>query len=397
MKRFLAMVVVLLALSAAAAGGLAWRELGRFRGARFGSPDEKVVEVPSGASARSVARMLAREGVLSDGRRAEWYVRWRALALRERRPFRAGEYGFTGPLTPDEVLERLYRGDVKLHRFTVPEGLRMDEIAEIVGRSGLARSDDFLAVARDPAVARRLGLPYPTLEGFLFPDTYAFPRGAGARAIAEAMVARFQAEWAKADPARKPGVALALGPAATLASIVEKETGQPDERPRISCVFHNRLRLGMRLGTDPTVMYATMLRTGRWSKNITKADLLAPHPYNTYTTGGLPPGPIASAGAAALRAALAPDDCTDLYFVSRNDGTHEFCPDLACHEAAVKRWQIDFFRRPHPAVAAAPGATPATAPPAAPVPSKSLAPPARKPPARRTGTHPAGRPGNASR
>jgi UPF0755 protein len=108
-------------------------------------------------------------------------------------------------------------------------------------------------------------------------------------------------------------------------------------------VFHNRLRQGMRLQTDPTVMYATMLRTGRWSKNITRADLLAVHPYNTYTTAGLPPGPIASPGAAALRAALAPDDCHDLFFVSRNDGSHVFCPDLTCHNAAVKTWQVDFF------------------------------------------------------
>jgi UPF0755 protein len=101
----------------------------------------------------------------------------------------------------------------------------------------------------------------------------------------------------------------------------------------------------MRLQTDPTVMFATMLRTGHWSRNISRADLLAPHPYNTYTTAGLPPGPIASAGAAALQAALAPDACADLYFVSRNDGTHVFCPDLACHNAAVRAWQVEFFKK----------------------------------------------------
>jgi UPF0755 protein len=110
-------------------------------------------------------------------------------------------------------------------------------------------------------------------------------------------------------------------------------------------VFHNRLRLGMRLQTDPTVMYATLLRTGRWSRNISRADLLAPHPYNTYTTAGLPPGPIANAGGAALRATLAPAACKDLYFVSRNDGSHVFCPDLVCHNAAVRAWQVEFFRR----------------------------------------------------
>jgi UPF0755 protein len=166
-----------------------------------------------------------------------------------------------------------------------------------------------------------------------------------ARAIAEAMVARFKEEYARANAQRAEGVVLSMGEAATLASIVEKETGRPEERPRIACVFHNRLRTGMRLQTDPPVMYATMLRTGRWSKNISRADLLAPHPYNTYTASGLPPGPIANAGAAALRATLAPATCNDLYFVSRNDGTHVFCPDLRCHNAAVQHWQVEYFRR----------------------------------------------------
>jgi UPF0755 protein len=160
------------------------------------------------------------------------------------------------------------------------------------------------------------------------------------------MVERFQEEYAKANELRRPGIVFTMGEAATFASIVEKETGRPEERARIACVFHNRLRVGMRLQTDPTVMYATMLRTGRWSRNITRADLLAPHPYNTYTSAGLPPGPIANAGAAALRATLAPADCSDLYFVSRNDGTHVFCPDLRCHNAAVREWQVEFFRRP---------------------------------------------------
>jgi UPF0755 protein len=161
------------------------------------------------------------------------------------------------------------------------------------------------------------------------------------------MVARFKEEWMRAEQGRRPGVVLTMGEGAILASIVEKETGRPEERPRISCVFHNRLKLGMRLQTDPTVMYATMLRTGRWSKNISRADLLAEHPYNTYTTAGLPPGPIANAGGAALRATLAPSDCKDLYFVSRNDGTHVFCADLACHNAAVRKWQVEFFHRAH--------------------------------------------------
>ncbi len=329
-------------LAAVAAAAFTWHEIATFRDTPYGALDEKVVVVPAGSSARAVVRDLAHAGALSDGRLAWRYVRW---VKRESRPFRAGEYSFSGPLVPDEVLERVIRGEVKLHRFTVPEGLRLDEIAAIVAHGGLADETAFAAAARDPALARELGLPYVTLEGFLFPDTYAFARGVSARAIAEAMVARFKEEYAKADELRKAGVTLSLGQAAILASIVEKETGRPEERPRISCVFQNRLRLGMRLQTDPTVMYAAMLRTGHWSKNISRADLLAPHPYNTYTAGGLPPGPIANAGAAALRATLSPAECSDLYFVSRNDGSHVFCPDLRCHNAAVQHWQVDFFRR----------------------------------------------------
>jgi UPF0755 protein len=341
-KRFFLAVFVLALLAAGAAAGLAWREVALFRDTPHGGPEEKVVVVPQGSSARAVIRTLAQGGVLSDEQAAWRYFRF---VKRDRRAFRAGEYAFAGPLRPDEVFERVFRGEVKLHRFTVPEGLRQEEIAAIVGRSGLAGEAEFLAVARDPEVARALGLPFANLEGFLFPDTYSFPSGASARAIAAAMVARFREEYAKADALRAAGVTLDLGRVATLASIVEKETGREDERPRIACVFHNRLRLGIPLQTDPTVMYAAMLRTGRWSKNITRADLLTPHPYNTYTTAGLPPGPIASAGAAALRAVLSPAQCKDLYFVSRNDGSHVFCPDLACHNAAVQRWQVEFFRR----------------------------------------------------
>jgi UPF0755 protein len=342
-KRALVALAILLVAAVAAGLVLTWREIDAFRTTAYGGTEEKVVVIPQGASARAVVRALAQAGVLSHERRAWLYVRY---VRRDGRAFRAGEFSFAGPLTPDEVLEKVHQGQVKLYKFTVAEGLRADEIAAVVGRSGLVRAEDFLAVARDPAVSRALGLPYSSLEGFLFPDTYSLARGVTARGIAEVMVARFKEEYAKADQQRRPEVKLGLGEVATLASIVEKETGQPDERPRIACVFQNRLRLGMKLQTDPTVMYAAMLRTGRWSKNITRADLEAPHPYNTYTTAGLPPGPIASPGAAALRAVLDPDACDDLYFVSRNDGSHQFCPDLKCHNAAVKTWQVDYFRHP---------------------------------------------------
>jgi UPF0755 protein len=347
-KRVLVVVASLLLVASLGLGGTAlvlFRQLDAFRSAPFGSDEEKVVEVPNGASPRAVLRSLSRAGVISD---ADLAWRWVRFLKRDPRPLKAGEYAFAGPLTPEEVLERIYRGEVRLYRFTVPEGIRIDDIAEIVGSSGLVPAESFLLLAHSEAEAHALGVSEGSLEGYLFPDTYAFAKGVTARQILEAMVRRFDAEWARAEARRSPAVTLSPAEAVTLASIIEKETGQPSERPRISCVFHNRLQRHMKLQTDPTVMYATYLRTGRWSKNISKADLQTPHPYNTYTTPGLPPGPIASPGAASLQAALAPSDCKDLFFVSRNDGTHVFCPDLACHERAVKQWQVEYFRRKRP-------------------------------------------------
>jgi UPF0755 protein len=346
-RRALRAVAALLAIALLAAGAVAaklYADLARFRDTPHGTADEKVVTVPPGASARQVVRLLARGGALADEQLAWRYVRY---VRRDPRPMRAGEYAFAGALKPDEVLERVYRGDVKVYRFTVAEGLRMDEIAAVIGAAGLGDASELLRIMRDPATARSFGLPLANLEGALFPDTYTFARDPAPRAVIAAMVERYREEWERAQAERLPGVELDEREAVTLASIIEKETGKPEERGRISCVFHNRLKRGMRLGTDPTVLYAKMLRQGggAYPRNITRADLTTPHPYNTYTTAGLPPGPIANPGAAALRAALRPDRCSDLYFVSRNDGSHEFCPDLACHEAAVRRWQVEYFRK----------------------------------------------------
>jgi UPF0755 protein len=357
-KRALRALAILLAVVVLVSGAIAaklYADLASFRDTAFGSTDEKTIEVPPGASARQVVRLLARGGALADEQQAWRYVRF---LKRDRRAMRAGEYEFAGALKPDEVLERVYRGDVKTYRFTVAEGLRTDEIAAVIEAAGLGRASELLSIMRDPATAKELGLPFATLEGALFPDTYTFARNPAPRAVLSAMVQRFREEWKKADAQRLPGVDLGEREGVTLASIIEKETGRPEERGRISCVFHNRLKRNMRLGTDPTVLYAKMLRQGggAFPRNITRADLTAPHPYNTYTTRGLPPGPIANPGSEAMRAALRPDRCSDLFFVSRNDGSHVFCPDLACHEAAVRKWQIDYFRKPPKSAKASPRA-----------------------------------------
>jgi len=345
MKALRILLVVLFVGAVAAAAGAAkvYRDLVAFKDTPFGTEQEKLIDIPSGSSPHQVVRLLARGGAFADDRLAWRYLRW---WKRDKRPMRAGEYAFAGALRPDDVLERVYRGEAKTYQVTIPEGLRMEEIAALVEEAGLGRSGELLPLMHDAALARELGVPFANLEGYLYPDTYTFTRNPKARAVLSAMVARTKEELRKAEAQRLPGIDLDERQTVTLASIIEKETGRADERARISCVFHNRLRRRMRLATDPTVMYATMLRNGgRWSKNITKTDLLTPHPYNTYLVAGLPPGPIANPGAAALAAALRPSDCTDLFFVSRNDGTHVFCPDLRCHDAAVQKWQVQFFRR----------------------------------------------------
>ncbi|WNG60507.1 endolytic transglycosylase MltG [Archangium gephyra] len=345
MKKVLIALLVLGVLAAAVTG--AWylrreRRVSEFAAAPVTLPSEGVtLAVPNGTGPRTIARMLADAGIVTDPELLYLYIRREGVGPR----LKAGEYLFEGTLTPAQVVEQLASGKVKLYRFTVPEGLRIEEILPILAGSELKLDlGELERLASDRNFLREAGVPAASLEGFLYPDTYAFTRSATAEKVLAKMVQRALEEYRKADARRKDGVKLSLLETFTLASIVEKETGQPQERPRISCVFHNRLRQGIKLETDPTVLYAMKLQHGVYSRNITRRDLRTPHPYNTYTTPGLPPGPIASPGAAALQAALHPLDCDDLFFVSRNDGTHIFCPTLECHETAVRKWQVEFFR-----------------------------------------------------
>ncbi|HZH04899.1 MAG TPA: endolytic transglycosylase MltG [Myxococcaceae bacterium] len=338
----LAVVAVLLALTAGGLWFVRQRQLTQFAQEPFGAKELVTVVIPPGTGPRGLGQLLAERGVVRDG---DLFYR---LVRREKAgpKLKAGEYEFAGPLTPMDVLERVLSGQVKVYRFTVPEGLRVDEILPLLLPSGLKLEAAKLAqLTEDPAFLRKLGVPARTLEGFLFPDTYTFTRSADEKTVLSKMVARTLEEYRKADAARSPAINLDFMQTLTLASIIEKETGAKEERPRISCVFHNRLKRDMKLQTDPTVLYAMKLLRGQFVKNISLKDLTTDHPYNTYTRKGLPPGPIASPGAQALQAALNPIACNDLYFVSRNDGTHVFCPTLECHNAAVEAWQRAFFRK----------------------------------------------------
>ena len=240
-------------------------------------------------------------------------------------------------MSPLEILDILKTGKSIEYVVTFPEGHNMYEMAEILHKKGFIKKEDFLKQASDKAFIKGLlGGGYETLEGYLFPDTYNISKATSAKSFIKTMVQKFLDTY----KALKNGK-MTRHQVVTLASIIEKETGAPEERPLISSVFHNRLRKSMRLQTDPTVLYGIMDKTGSMKKNITRKDLTTPTRYNTYTFKGLPHGPIANPGIMSLRAALSPSTSEFLYFVSKNDGTHEFTTKYKDHVNAVRKFQLN--------------------------------------------------------
>ncbi len=303
---------------------------------RSGNGQTIVVDIPPGLGPRAISGLLAQKGVVEDGTTFYRYVRYvRKVNAR----LKAGELGFRDNMSPDEVIKVLMEGIPITHKVTIAEGLRMDEIAIVYEQSGLVKADDFLARARDPAFARSLGLPASTLEGFLYPETYHFRKRTPVDEILSTMVQGYRRVYTPELQKRARVMGLSELQVVTLASIVEKETGAPHERPLISGVFHNRLKKNWRLDTDPTVIYAVLLSRGHFDGNLTRSDLSLNHPYNTYRRKGLPPGPICNPGGSAIQAALNPAHTDAMFFVSRNDGTHRFCPTLSCHNQAVETFQ----------------------------------------------------------
>jgi UPF0755 protein len=289
-----------------------------------------IVVVREGDHLADIAERLAGAGVV---RSAVLFRLWARLTGRDR-ALQPGRYRFEQPLDVPAVLHALAAG-VPPEELTVREGLTVREIATLLESRGLAKADDVLCLASDPDFLLAAGVPGAQLEGYLFPDTYRLASDMSAREILETMVRRFHERFDAERHRRAAARHLSVNEVVTLASIIEKETGLPAERPLIAAVFTNRLRLGMPLQSDPTVIYAIPDFGG----NLTRADLARPSPYNTYVTGGLPPGPIANPGLAALDAAMAPADSAALYFVSRNDGSHEFSATLTEHNRAVARYQ----------------------------------------------------------
>jgi UPF0755 protein len=291
---------------------------------------EVVVVIPKGAGVRGIGDLLAANGLLHND------IRYLAMVwlggIRGR--LQAGEYSLPRGLTPPELLQLLVKGSTLRHHVTIPEGVTVDQVATLFARDGWIKQDRFLALARDAAFVRQLGVDAPSLEGYLFPETYTLVRNAAdEQSVLRMMVDRFHHVWKELNINGAQG--LNRFQIVILASIVEKETGVTTERPLIARVFLNRLQRGMRLQSDPTVIYGIPDFNG----NLTKVDLKRETAYNTYTLPALPAGPICNPGRAALEAVVHPADSEALYFVSRNDGTHVFSTNLADHNRAVQTYQ----------------------------------------------------------
>jgi UPF0755 protein len=329
-------IFLLLALGLILAGiAAAWgvQDLRRFSRTPMAETDaERTVTIRRGQGFEGALGQLEAAGIVRDPLRFRLLARWHGFDRR----IKAGEYRLSTAMTPLQLLRNLAEGRVVLIRLTIPEGFTLRQIADAVAETGLASSEAFFSAATDPEWTREQGIPADTLEGYLFPDTYLFPRSVTVPKIIQTLLDRFHAVFREEWRGRAAEMGFSVHEIVTLASIIERETGAPKERSRIAGVFHNRLRIGMRLQSDPTVIYGLADFDG----NLTRAHLNTPTPYNTYQMAGLPPGPIASPGAAALEAALYPLETDELYFVSRGDGTHVFSTNLRDHNRAVRRFQL---------------------------------------------------------
>jgi UPF0755 protein len=292
-------------------------------------PDSQVlVQLKPGSSTRRIAADLKNAGVI---RSESAFLFWRYV--KGRKSLKAGEYAFEHPASALEVFDRITRGDIYFHTVVVPEGFNIFDIATALETAGLGAKDEFLQVARkESAMVRDLDPQAPSLEGYLFPDTYHFTRTQSPHDMAAAMVHRFR------QAAREAGLTGNFHQVVTMASIVEKETGAPEERPIVASVFYNRIARNMVLATDPAVIYAALLNN-RYRGTIYQSDLQFDSPYNTYKYSGLPPGPICNPGKASLEAAMHPADTGFLFFVSDNEGHHRFARTEAEHASNVAAYR----------------------------------------------------------
>jgi UPF0755 protein len=290
-----------------------------------------VMEVPEGASFKEVANQLAQKGLIVS----PFWFRLLGKVQDAERKIKPGEYDLHTAMRPAEILNALVKGKVIQYSVLIPEGLTAQQIGKLLEVAGIAKEADIARLVADPAFVKSLDLDAKTLEGYLFPETYHFRRRTKPEDVLRAMVQRFKAAYTPALQVQATALGMAERHVVTLASIIEKETGRDDERPLISAVFHNRLKKRLPLQSDPTVIYGIR----KFSGNLTRKDLGRRTPFNTYTSIGLPPSPIANPGLQSIQAAVNPAPVKYLYFVSKNDGSHHFSVTLAEHNRAVERYQ----------------------------------------------------------
>ncbi len=297
----------------------------------------RVVYIARGSGARQIAAGLAQAGIV----RSRWAFLGLALLRRDLRRLKPGEYRFVLPATLGDVEAEVAEGRSVVHLVTFPEGFTVRDLAARLAAEGLADPARLQALAHDPAFARRLGVDEPSLEGYLFPDTYRLSRGMTEEEILGLMVARFREVFGAPQEERARALGLDRQSVVILASLVEAEAKVNAERPLIAAVFANRLHRHMPLQADPSILYSFPEKRG----HLSRADLRRPDPYNTYVISGLPPGPIANPGRASLEAVLYPAHVDYLYFVAKGDGTHAFSRTLAEHERAVRKYKGQGARR----------------------------------------------------
>jgi UPF0755 protein len=332
MKRAL---LILLSLVVLFTGAFAvWLLVGAEKPYKGYSGVEQFVEIPPGAGPASIGRRLAQTGVIRD------QLSFRIALARsgQARRLQAGEYRFDRPMTTREVIDKIARGDVFLRSVTFREGLTVRQMAEIYERDGGGSKAEFLRAAENASLIHDIDPSAPDLEGYLFPDTYTLPRRTTADQLVQRMVTAFRDVMTPDLVQRAAARGMSVRELMTLASLVEKETAKPGERPIVAAVYTNRLKIGMGMQCDPTVIYA-LERAGKYDGNLTRENLQFDSPYNTYRYAGLPPGPIAAPGRASIEAAASPADVPYLYFVSRNDGSHVFSATLDEHNRNVYEFQ----------------------------------------------------------
>ena len=333
MKKALLIIGIALIMVIGIAAGLFF-ELKTFAStpANTSAPEPIVINVSQGQSLNKTADLLYREKLIKNGTKFVLIARLKGLD----KQLKAGEYLLSAAMTPLQLLDIMVKGTVKLYKLTIPEGYNLYQIADLVETSNLGTQKNFIQGATDTGRVRQSGLEGDTFEGYLFPDTYFFPKEVTIDRIIATMVKRFWTIFTPDWRSRAKELGLTVHQVVTLASIIEKETGAAFERPIISSVFHNRLKKKMRLESDPTVIYGIENFDG----NLTRKHLTTRTPYNTYKIKGLPIGPIANPGGASLQAALYPDNTKYIYFVSRKDNTHQFSINFKQHNQAVRKYQL---------------------------------------------------------